>query len=111
MPSKDNYMECALKGKVPRDTTQYTNIRKKTASSSPNFNYGCPKDFIKLSEYMCIHVRTDKTGTPIETEFEDSRSYCTKIVALVSVKLLQKRISFIILEKNFTRCALPYSVS
>ena len=73
-------MACALKGKVPRNTIQSTNIRKKMISTSPNSKYGCPKDFIKLSEYMCIHARKDKTGNPIETEFEDSRSYCTKIV-------------------------------
>ena len=73
-------MACTLKGKVPRNTIKSTDIRKKTSPTTPNSKYGCPKDFIKLSEYMCIHVRKDKTGHPIETEFEDSRSYCTKIV-------------------------------
>ena len=80
MPLKDNKMACLMKGKVPRKAAQTNNIGKNGVVTDKDSDYGCPKDFIKLSEYMCIHVRTDKTGTPIETEFEDSRSYCTKIV-------------------------------
>ena len=80
MPLKDNKMACLMKGKVPRKAAQTNYIGKNGVVTDKDSDYGCPKDFIKLSEYMCIHVRTDKTGTPIETEFEDSRSYCTKIV-------------------------------
>ena len=69
-------MECALKGKVPRYTTQSANIKKKTAPTSPNFRYGCPKDFVKLSEYMCVNLHQDKLLNPIESVFNDSQTYC-----------------------------------
>ena len=69
-------MACALKGKVPRNTIQSTNIRKKMVSTTPNSKYGCPKDFIKLSEYMCVNVHQDKLLNPIESVFDDSQIYC-----------------------------------
>ena len=79
VPEKDNDMACLMKGKVPRKTTNKNDIGRIRVVTDKDSEYGCPKDFIKLSEYMCIHVRRDKTGNLIETEFEDSRSYCTKI--------------------------------
>ena len=69
-------MACTLKGKVPSNTIKSTNIRKKTSPTTPNSKYGCPKDFIKLSEYMCINIHQDKQSNPIMSVFDDSQLYC-----------------------------------
>ena len=69
-------MECLLKGNTAKKKQKSNDVRNKRAVNAQKPNYGCPKDFIKLSEYLCVHLRKDDDGKPSESSFENSQSYC-----------------------------------
>ena len=51
--------------------------RRKRSVSSEELGYGkCPKDFIKISEYLCVHMHKDKRGAGFPSRFHDSNKYC-----------------------------------
>ena len=51
--------------------------RRKRSISSKKLGYGkCPKDFIKISEYLCVHMHKDKRGAGFPSRFHDSHKYC-----------------------------------
>ena len=51
--------------------------RRKRSVSSEKLKYGkCPKDFVKLSEYLCVHQYNDIRGVGVPSLFEDSQQYC-----------------------------------
>ena len=37
---------------------------------------GCPKDFERLSDYLCLHLHKDADGNGIQSSFEKSKKYC-----------------------------------
>lgn len=69
-------MDCLLKGNAPKKKQVANESRKKRAADAQKQNYGCPKDFVKLSEYMCVYLRKDDNGNPSKNSFDDSQSYC-----------------------------------
>ena len=53
--------------------------RRKRSVSSEKLGYGkCPKDFIKISEYLCVHMHKDKRGIGFPSLFDDANKYCKK---------------------------------
>ena len=37
---------------------------------------GCPKDFERMSDYLCLHFHKDTTGAGIFSTFEDAKKHC-----------------------------------
>ena len=44
--------------------------------SSIKFTYGCPPDFEKVSEYLCLHLGRNSTGHAKAQTFLQSEFYC-----------------------------------
>ena len=71
-----------------RSTTSSTNSSSsleltKSSSNSSNksissikFTYGCPPDFEKVSEYLCLHLGRNSTGHANVQTFPQSEFYC-----------------------------------
>ena len=47
-----------------------------TSKKKEEAKTGCPKDFERISDYLCLHFRKDATGVGIFGTFEDSKTYC-----------------------------------
>ena len=54
--------------------------KKRSASSSstsnPKIKYGCPKDFERVSQYMCLHYHSNTEGIGISSTFAKAKAYC-----------------------------------
>ena len=56
------------------DTHSNINGKESTISSKPM--YGCPSDFEKVSEYLCLHLSQNSTGHTNKYTFAQSKFYC-----------------------------------
>ena len=50
----------------------------KSSTKKDKSKNGCPKDFERLSDYLCLHFHKDTTGDGIQSSFESSQKYCTE---------------------------------
>ena len=57
---------------MPKSTNQETETSKKNEDTKN----GCPKDFERLSDYLCLHLHKDADGNGIQSSFEKSKKYC-----------------------------------
>ena len=62
--------------KTARDTTP-RGRSKRAASSSEEPKYGCPKDFTKVTEYMCLYFHNNSDGIATPLKFEEAKTFCT----------------------------------
>ena len=79
-------MACQLKiglndGASP--TNNFTGKRRKRSTESNTKSvvetksiYGCPPDFEKVSEYLCLHLSQNTAGHARKQTFLQSKSYC-----------------------------------
>ena len=76
-------LACLLSGKgvgdgrsnTARDTTP-RGRSKRAASSSEEPKYGCPKDFTKVTEYLCLYSHNNSDGIATPLKFEEAKTFC-----------------------------------
>ena len=50
---------------------------KQQANSTNSQRYGCPVNFERVTEYICLHFgRTDDNKKDLVTDFEQAKDYC-----------------------------------
>ena len=68
---------CLLNGKGPVEDLS-AGRRKKRSTQATEIKYGCPENFTKVSEDLCLHYHEDSTGQGIASTFDESKAYCQK---------------------------------
>ena len=69
LSSTKHKVQCLLDGKEPVESISRTK-RKKRSAPVTEPKYGCPDDFEKVTEYLCLHLN-DEPKT-----IEESKEYC-----------------------------------
>ena len=79
-------MACHLKDGLNDGTSPANNFsgkrRKRSTESNtksavkPKSIYGCPPDFEKVSEYLCLHLSPNTAGHARKQTFHQSKLYC-----------------------------------
>ena len=49
---------------------------KETSKKNEDSKNGCPKDFERLDDYLCLHLHKDADENGIQSSFEQSKKYC-----------------------------------
>ena len=47
-----------------------------TSKKNEDSKNGCPKDFERLDDYLCLHFHKDDDENGIQSSFEQSKKYC-----------------------------------
>ena len=47
-----------------------------TSKKNEDSKNGCPKDFERLDDYLCLHLHKDADENGIQSSFEKSKKYC-----------------------------------
>ena len=47
-----------------------------TSKKNEDSKNGCPKDFDRLDDYLCLHLHKDADENGIQSSFEKSKKYC-----------------------------------
>ena len=69
--------ETEAKSEVQSDGASEKSLSKSSTKKDKSKN-GCPKDFERLSDYLCLHFHKDAAGDGIQSSFESSQKYCTE---------------------------------
>ena len=56
-----------------------------TSTKDENSKNGCPKDFERISDYLCLHLHKDAEGDGVQNSFEGSKKYCQEKDSSASV--------------------------
>ena len=70
LPKAKKNLACLMEGKTST-TSASSPTRKKRSTSQTEPKYGCPEDFKKVTEYLCLHLGDKRQNT-----LEESRKYC-----------------------------------
>ena len=62
---------------VVSDGASEKSVSKSSTKKDKSKN-GCPKDFDRLSDYLCLHFHKDTSGDGIQSSFEGSKKYCNE---------------------------------
>ena len=78
--------------------------RKKRSASTDENKYGCPDNFQRVTNDVCLHYRSNSSKEKIFSSFDSSRNYCKNIFNKASLLFIDNAIEAIEIWKWIGKC-------
>ena len=78
--------------------------RKKRSASIDENKYGCPDNFQRVTNDVCLHYRSNLSEKKIVSSFDSSRSYCKNISKKASLLFIDNIIEALEIWKWMGKC-------